>query len=657
MAIDGDADGNFGDGSVWYGNSPSSEGTNTNPSTTYNYTVNLGQNDYIDRVQFLPRTDADQSIFGNFNISVYQGVPGPGNSVVPAATPSFSENYNSSYFGDTFATADPGNSANGGNASGSYGQFVSITRLDNNYWMTFSEMQVVGSPVPMQDTISNDLALNKPVTASSPAGYGGSLSGGNDGNISGDLSAPSAPDYCSSTAGVGQYWQVDLGGNTPLSTAELFCRNNVGENTTSQFDVEVFNSAMQMVDSVIVNNNNAAGNFDHEINLSGITGEYLRLVTTQNQNLCFSELEVFGTSQTQQWASTSSGDWNNIDNWNGGTAPNAVGAEADFFGAISSNHTVTTDAPVTVGTLNFNNANTYQIAGTGSLTLQSSSGNAQIIVQNGTQELNIPTTIASNTTLNVASGATLIIANPVTINSGESLTQTGTGTVTYQSIITVNSNGAIAFADSTHAHELSLASGATATLGGPVLEVDSISNLGTINIENNKLLVNYGSGPDPIASIAAWIKNGFYDLAGPQIISSDIAAADAASGLSYGIGYADSADPGNPANLPSGTIEVMFTLLGDANLDGTVNSEDFTLFSEHLGQSGQMWDDGDFNSDGTVNTEDFTLFSHNLGESASLAGGALEANGLSLANVPEPMSAGMMAMAGLGILRRRRRLR
>src|SRR5271170_5174171 len=47
MAIDGDADGNFGDGSVWYGNSPSSEGTNTSPSTTYNYTVNLGQNDYI----------------------------------------------------------------------------------------------------------------------------------------------------------------------------------------------------------------------------------------------------------------------------------------------------------------------------------------------------------------------------------------------------------------------------------------------------------------------------------------------------------------------------------------------------------------------------------------------------------------------------------
>ena len=31
------------------------------------------------------------------------------------------------------------------------------------------------------------------------------------------------------------------------------------------------------------------------------------------------------------------------------------------------------------------------------------------------------------------------------------------------------------------------------------------------------------------------------------------------------------------------------------------------------------------------------------------------ANGISLVNVPEPMSAGIMVMAGLGILRRRQR--
>jgi hypothetical protein len=188
--------------------------------------------------------------------------------------------------------------------------------------------------------------------------------------------------------------------------------------------------------------------------------------------------------------------------------------------------------------------------------------------------------------------------------------------------------------------------------------MDSLSILGnsSLDITNNKLFIDYGSGPDPIASIAAWIKNGAYSLPGPAITSSVLAADDAASGLSYGIGYADGKD-GEVAGLPSGEIEIMFTLLGDANLDGTVNSEDFTPFSHNLGLNGG-WDQGDFNYDGTVNAEDFTPFSHDLNQSASLASqaGVLEsASGISLANVPEPASVGMMVVAGLGFLRRRRR--
>src|SRR5690242_9289676 len=95
--VDGNRDGNFGDGSVFYENSDPGQ-------PTYFYQVDLGQNDYINRIQFLPRTDADQNVFGNFNISIYAD-DGTGH---PAATPSFSRNYNSSYFGDSFATADPG---------------------------------------------------------------------------------------------------------------------------------------------------------------------------------------------------------------------------------------------------------------------------------------------------------------------------------------------------------------------------------------------------------------------------------------------------------------------------------------------------------------------------------------------------------------------
>jgi hypothetical protein len=217
--------------------------------------------------------------------------------------------------------------------------------------------------------------------------------------------------------------------------------------------------------------------------------------------------------------------------------------------------------------------------------------------------------------------------------------------------LTINNNGIARLADN-------ITAGTPLGTSSVNLTSLSITGTGTLDIGNNRVIIDYTAGNDPIASIAAWIKNGFYDLSGPQIISSDIAADDAASGLSYGIGYADGAD-GAVAGLPSGEIEIMFTLLGDANLDGIVNSEDFTPFSANVGKNGG-WDQGDFNYDGTVNSEDFTPFSANLGKSASLAAaaGTLElANGLSLANVPEPASMGLVLLAGVGALGRRSRRR
>jgi fibronectin-binding autotransporter adhesin len=186
----------------------------------------------------------------------------------------------------------------------------------------------------------------------------------------------------------------------------------------------------------------------------------------------------------------------------------------------------------------------------------------------------------------------------------------------------------------------------------------AISGSGKFDVNNNHVIINYGSGADPIASIAALLATGYAHGAwnGAGGIVSSAAAANADS---YGLGYADSADTGNPAGLSSGTIEIKYTLLGDANLSGVVDGTDFGIVAANFNKGVSRWDEGDFNYDNTVDGTDFgdLAANFNKGASGAAAWQALEAfaaaNGL-LADVPEPGSIAFLAVAAVGILSRRR---
>ena len=199
--IDGNRDGNFGDGSVFYGNA--------NPSVPpLFYEVDLGTNAYIERVQILRRTDADQGVFGNMRLTIFQD-DGAGNHGAVA----FTKDYLPSAFTvGSWGTTDPGASV----AGGAFGRHVRLERIDNNYWLTFAEFEVIGRSSPLAFTEANNLAAGKPVTTLSAPGYGALITSGNDGNINADFNHPDRSVYHSTNYGVGEYWQVDSGrGDAP----------------------------------------------------------------------------------------------------------------------------------------------------------------------------------------------------------------------------------------------------------------------------------------------------------------------------------------------------------------------------------------------------------------------------------------------------------
>ena len=175
---------------------------------------------------------------------------------------------------------------------------------------------------------------------------------------------------------------------------------------------------------------------------------------------------------------------------------------------------------------------------------------------------------------------------------------------------------------------------------------------GKLDLKKTAMVIDYTAGNSPVNDVRGWLKTGFnngsWNGVGIQSSSAAAVAANAFSPIKTGIGYRESSGNGTFFGQPvdGSSLELQYTLFGDANLDGAVSTIDFGMLSSNFNSANAYWWRGDFNYDGFVNALDFNAIVSNWG-------GAIPAD-LPATLVPEPAFLSALAIPAL-LTRRRRR--
>jgi hypothetical protein len=367
------------------------------------------------------------------------------------------------------------------------------------------------------------------------------------------------------------------------------------------------------------------------------------------------------------WNVDADGVWSNTSNWQVMSMPSGVDAEANFRGAISATHTVNLDGPLTVGTVYFDNANAYTIAGGGAspLTFSVSSGSASINVLSGSHAISAPMVLASDTVIDVKPPASVLTLSGDMSGSGN-LTKTGPGRADVKHVRA----GDLTISDGT----IRVVDNAQAT-GVSVINNLSISGTGKLDLRNNKLIARSapvgtwnGTSYTDVSQLIAVGRNGnttpLWDGASGIITS----LTDATTGNFTTIGVARASDV-RPATVSttatwagqtitgSDTL-VMYTFGGDANLDGKINIDDYVRIDSGIAAGLSGWSNGDFNYDGKVNIDDYTtIIDANIGNQNNFVFPSSFGFNLGVSAVPEPNAAFLVSIASAALFQRFRRHR
>jgi hypothetical protein len=330
---------------------------------------------------------------------------------------------------------------------------------------------------------------------------------------------------------------------------------------------------------------------------------------------------------------------------------------------ITANAAATISAPISAaGTLTKNGISTLTLSGNtttggtftvaaGTLSLTGGTlTTPSLLVQSGAA-FNLSTgTLAATSPLSVSAGGVAIFANH---------SSAGIQTRTLAAVTLSGNADLYVQPAAVHANRQSIIT-AGLTLGGSAAAWQSL-----IDLANNDLDIQAGSLSAATSQVAQGYAFGQWNAAAGIVSStaagdpSHLTALGVIQNNQSGSPLFTAANPFDNATPGVSDILIKYTYYGDANLDGKIDGSDYSLldagYASHGARTG--WYNGDFNYDGAIDGSDYTLIDNafnnqtlNLSTAAIVAASTAQP-----AAVPEPASAGLLAVAAVGLAARRRR--
>jgi endonuclease/exonuclease/phosphatase family metal-dependent hydrolase len=325
-----------------------------------------------------------------------------------------------------------------------------------------------------------------------------------------------------------------------------------------------------------------------------------------------------------------------------GVAVGSVPSQVIVGASVPVNVTVTNTAPALIAA--GADGLTYSVNGSGAVTGSANASNLAALAAGNIHVLNMDTTIPGP-----RSGA---------VNASATSQEVGDGSFSQNLNTTVLAHANASFDTASNVDDLTIDFGIRA-LGSAA----PVQNFGMLNLIDPSgftaaLDVDAVIPVGDTAVLGASIPT-FSNLPAGGVVPLSASLATSAVGL-YSATYIVSV---SDQDLPGATTLVPLTLWltgrvalgGDANLDNSVNSDDFNILATNFGLTGQSWLTGDFSLNGLVDSDDFNMLASNFGLSAAASGPTPQDWAALAAVVPEPASLAWLLLAAAAISPRRLR--